>query len=248
MTKGRHQAGRVYRHTGHHHRVEPSRVAAAAVSASVVVATMATIPGIALADDDGTNWAAIAACESGGNPRASDSSGQHIGMYQFTRSTWRSNGGRGDPRDASPAEQTRVARNVQHSQGMGAWPVCGRHAWDGTRPRPFVARSTSSAPRHAAPDVLVKHEKNTPRPHYQPAPPAVTPPADTAPTQPDAVTLLADTPSSYTVQNGDTLWDIAAAHHLENTGTTPAWRRISDANHLDNPDLIHPGQVLQLPA
>ena len=41
-------------------------------------------------------------------------------------STWRANGGSGSPHQASRAEQIRVAENVLRTQGIGAWPVCGR--------------------------------------------------------------------------------------------------------------------------
>jgi resuscitation-promoting factor RpfE len=71
------------------------------------------------------NWDAIAACESGGNWGISTGNG-YAGGLQFTPSTWRSNGGYGSPNGASRDEQIRVAENVLHSQGIGAWPVCGR--------------------------------------------------------------------------------------------------------------------------
>ena len=71
------------------------------------------------------NWDAIAACESGGNWGISTGNG-YSGGLQFTPSTWRSNGGSGSPNGASRDEQIRVAENVLHSQGIGAWPVCGR--------------------------------------------------------------------------------------------------------------------------
>jgi resuscitation-promoting factor RpfE len=71
------------------------------------------------------NWDAIAACESGGNWGISTGNG-YSGGLQFTSSTWRSNGGSGSPNGASRDEQIRVAENVLHSQGIGAWPVCGR--------------------------------------------------------------------------------------------------------------------------
>ena len=73
----------------------------------------------------GTNWDAIAQCESGGNWGISTGNG-FAGGLQFTSSTWRSNGGSGSPNGASRDEQIRVAENVLHSQGIGAWPVCGR--------------------------------------------------------------------------------------------------------------------------
>ena len=51
---------------------------------------------------------------------------------------------------------------------------------------------------------------------------------------------------TYTVQAGDTLSHIAQRHY----GKASRWHAIFDANRdqLDNPDLIHPGQVLNLPA
>jgi resuscitation-promoting factor RpfE len=71
------------------------------------------------------NWDAIAQCESGGNWGISTGNG-YSGGLQFTPSTWRANGGWGAPNGASRDEQIRVAENVLHSQGIGAWPVCGR--------------------------------------------------------------------------------------------------------------------------
>jgi hypothetical protein len=41
-------------------------------------------------------------------------------------STWHANGGNGSPHNASKDEQIRVANNVLASQGIHAWPVCGR--------------------------------------------------------------------------------------------------------------------------
>ncbi|WP_196243823.1 transglycosylase family protein, partial [Mycobacterium avium] len=71
------------------------------------------------------NWDAIAQCESGGNWGINTGNG-YAGGLQFTSSTWHANGGSGSPAGASREEQIRVAENVLHSQGIGAWPVCGR--------------------------------------------------------------------------------------------------------------------------
>jgi outer membrane biosynthesis protein TonB len=71
------------------------------------------------------NWDAIAGCESGGNWSISTGNG-YSGGLQFTSSTWHANGGSGSPNGASRDEQIRVAENVLHTQGIGAWPVCGR--------------------------------------------------------------------------------------------------------------------------
>jgi hypothetical protein len=71
------------------------------------------------------NWDAIAQCESGGNWGISTGNGYQGGL-QFTSGTWHANGGGGTASGASREEQIRVAENVLHSQGIGAWPVCGR--------------------------------------------------------------------------------------------------------------------------
>jgi len=72
-----------------------------------------------------TDWDAVAQCESGGNWSISTGNGYHGGL-QFLPSTWRANGGTGNPASASRAEQIRVAERVKATQGMGAWPVCGK--------------------------------------------------------------------------------------------------------------------------
>ncbi len=55
--------------------------------------------------------------------------------------------------------------------------------------------------------------------------------------------LVADYPSSYVVQDGDTLWTIAS-QFLRNP---ERWPDIWQADeYLDNPDLIYPGDTLKL--
>ena len=73
---------------------------------------------------EGLNWAALAQCESGGNPRAVNPAG-YYGLYQFALSTWYSVGGSGNPIDASPEEQTYRAQVLYSRSGAGPWPVCG---------------------------------------------------------------------------------------------------------------------------
>jgi resuscitation-promoting factor RpfE len=96
----------------------------AAMAGAFVVAPMALATGTANADS-GVNWDAVAACESGGNWGIATGNGYYGGL-QFTMGTWRANGGSGSPQHASREEQIRVAENVVRSQGIGAWPVCGR--------------------------------------------------------------------------------------------------------------------------
>jgi hypothetical protein len=76
--------------------------------------------------DAATVLANIAQCESGGNPRAVSADGRYYGKYQFSRATWRSVGGRGNPAHASEAEQDRRALILYEREGTRPWPVCGR--------------------------------------------------------------------------------------------------------------------------
>ncbi|EKF23032.1 transglycosylase-like domain protein [Mycolicibacterium hassiacum DSM 44199] len=77
------------------------------------------------ANADSVNWDAIAACESGGNWSINTGNGYYGGL-QFSLSTWRAHGGAGMPHNASREEQIRVAERVLRSQGIGAWPTCGK--------------------------------------------------------------------------------------------------------------------------
>jgi len=76
---------------------------------------------------DGLNWAALANCESSGNPRAYNPAGPFYGLYQFMLSTWQGVGGVGLPSDASPSEQTYRAQILYNRSGAGQWPVCGKY-------------------------------------------------------------------------------------------------------------------------
>jgi resuscitation-promoting factor RpfE len=94
------------------------------IAGALAVAPVALGAGTANADN-GVNWDAVAACESGGNWATATGNGYYGGL-QFTMGTWRANGGSGSPHQASREEQIRVANNVLRTQGIGAWPVCGR--------------------------------------------------------------------------------------------------------------------------
>jgi uncharacterized protein YabE (DUF348 family) len=75
---------------------------------------------------DGLNWAALAACESGGRPTAVH--GAFYGMYQFRISTWHAVGGAGLPSQASASEQTYRAQLLyQRSNWRTQWPTCGHY-------------------------------------------------------------------------------------------------------------------------
>ncbi|MEU3479058.1 ubiquitin-like domain-containing protein [Streptomyces sp. NPDC033754] len=94
------------------------------VSRKVRVGTRALPTSVAGAD--GLDWAALAACESGGRPNAVDPSGTYGGLYQFDPGTWRSLGGTGTAQNAPAAEQTFRAKKLYVQRGASPWPHCGR--------------------------------------------------------------------------------------------------------------------------
>ena len=78
---------------------------------------------------DSLNWAALADCESSGNPDAYNPAG-YYGLYQFSISTWRSVGGSGTPTDYGSAEQTYRAKLLYKREGSNPWPVCGSRLYN----------------------------------------------------------------------------------------------------------------------
>lgn len=107
------------------------RIAVTAVAAGALSA--APVFGIATAASaSGTNWDAIAQCESGGNWAINTGNGYYGGL-QFSQSTWNGYGGQQYASRADLAtrdQQIAVAEKVKAGQGIGAWPVCGAHAGD----------------------------------------------------------------------------------------------------------------------
>jgi hypothetical protein len=74
----------------------------------------------------GDIWAALARCESGGNPRAVSSSGSYFGAFQFSLNTWHGLGYSGNPIDYPYETQLAAAQKLQARSGWGQWPVCAR--------------------------------------------------------------------------------------------------------------------------
>ncbi len=100
-------------------KARPAKVAAAPAAAGS--------PVTAGGDADSLNWAALAACESGGNPTSVSSSGKYHGLYQFSVGTWAGVGGSGLPSQASAEEQTARAKMLYNRSGAGQWPACGKN-------------------------------------------------------------------------------------------------------------------------
>jgi hypothetical protein len=118
-----------------HHRAERIRarrhrhwLAVVAARQAAQAAAVQTQPASSVAES-GTaptpQLAQIAACESGGNPRAIGGGGAFRGKYQFTYQSWAAVGGHGDPAAAPEGEQDRRAAMLMAQSGSGNWPVCG---------------------------------------------------------------------------------------------------------------------------
>ena len=72
---------------------------------------------------DGSVWASLAQCESGGNPAINTGNGFY-GAFQFSPQTWRSLGGTGLPHENSYETQLALAQQLQARSGWGQWPHC----------------------------------------------------------------------------------------------------------------------------
>lgn len=73
-----------------------------------------------------SQWAALRQCENSGSYRSAPGD-RYRGAYQFDYSTWRGQGGTGDPADAPAWEQDMRAKSLYADRGAQPWPVCGRH-------------------------------------------------------------------------------------------------------------------------
>lgn len=207
-SKGRHRAPVAPSHTG--------RVVAASVAA---VGLSFLTAGNAFAATTTADLDTIAACESGGNPQASN--GSHFGLFQFDSGTWRSVGGAGDPRNASVAEQYRRAQMLMASRGTQPWDA-SRGCW---------AKGTKKLVLPGPVKVKVKVEKSAPK---HAAPPKAAP-RHAAP--------VATVPSgNYTVLAGDTLSRIATQHG------DGSWQKLfaENTDRVDDPNMIFPGQKLKV--
>lgn len=104
-------------------RTEPRTRVVLVGTGSVTRTSTASAPASTSAAVGGDVWAALAQCESGGNPATNTGNG-YYGLYQFSLPTWRAMGGSGLPSEASAAEQTMRAQMLQQRAGWGQWPAC----------------------------------------------------------------------------------------------------------------------------
>ena len=105
-------------------RLSPKTLDALGVVGRAARASAAPAPSA----DASVLLAAIAQCESGGDPTAVSADGKYRGKYQFLISTWEAIGGAGDPAAAPEPEQDQRAAALLAAEGTKPWPVCGRQA------------------------------------------------------------------------------------------------------------------------
>lgn len=212
------------RYTPRHRGTKPNRVPkAAAVSVAATAAMAVPFMGLASpASADGTNWDAVAECESGGNWSTNTGNG-YSGGLQFSQQTWQANGGSGSPANASKQEQIRVAENVKQSQGMGAWPVCG--AKGGQAGASQQSQQPQQQPQQPQQQQQAPQQQQAQQPQQQPQ-------------------QIPAGSGDYTVKSGDTLGKIAKKENVEG-----GWKALYNANSstISDPALIYPGQKLQTP-
>jgi LysM repeat protein len=206
-------------------------VVVAAPVAGLVTATTASAASV-------STWDAVAQCESSGNWAANTGNGFYGGL-QFTPSTWAAFGGTqyaASADQATQGQQIAVAENVLASQGPGAWPVCGPQAGLTAGGAAADVSTASSSSNTASSDSSSSSSQSSA-------------PAQSAPAQ-SSTPVQSSTPaqsstgsgSSYTVQSGDTLSGIAAAHGIN-------WHTLYTENESTigaDVNLILPGQVLTI--
>jgi len=219
------------------HRV-PSTAGRTTLRLAVLGGAVVLPFGLAIAPADAApDWGPIIKCESGGNPTAQNRTSTASGAYQFLDSTWRGLGGTGRAKDASFAEQTRIANKQYALSGFTAWNA-SRSCWAGkvsaaparVAPAPTPVRAAPKAPKVAPRAAAPRAAVSAPR-VAAPAPKARALPRPTAPAH-----------GTVRVNRGDTLSTLAA-----HNGTT--WRKVWNANRgsIPNPHLIYPGQAVRIP-
>jgi LysM repeat protein len=188
-------------------------------------------PAQAASADSGTNWDAIAQCESGGNWGINTGNGFSGGL-QFTPGTWAAYGGKqyaGSANKATREQQIAVAEKVKQGQGIGAWPVCGKRSgssqkYTGKNTTGSKAKSTSSSKKSTWSRSTAKSSRSQVRS-----------------TVPGGVQADGRT---YVVRSGDTLSTIA-----ERQSVKGGWKALFQLNQNvigSDPNLIMPGQQFTL--
>ena len=183
------------------------------------------------------NWDAVAQCESGGNWSTSTGNGFYGGL-QFTRGTWAAYGGTkyaGNANKASRSQQIKVAERVLRGQGIGAWPVCGKHAGSSKSYQGTHTSGSKKSSRSVSHKSYKTYQKSTHK--------TVTHTKRTATHHVARSTSVRATGNLYVVRSGDTLAKIAAKNDVRG-----GWHTLYQLNRgtISNPNLIFPGQRIAL--
>jgi nucleoid-associated protein YgaU len=220
------------RYEGRHRApAQPSKL----IARSTAGATAVAIPLVGMtaahaATDD--QWDRVAQCESGGNWHINSGNGYYGGL-QFTESTWLSYGGGHYARRADLAtrdEQIAVANRVLAAQGWGAWPICSHYA--GSAGEQWTPVHTASSAHRTASSSSHGSSRALRTGHWQ---------SGVAGSRHAGATR-----AMYVVKPGDTLSSIARKHNVRG-----GWRRLYRFNRTligRNPDVIHAGMHLHIPA
>jgi LysM repeat protein len=209
-------------------------VARLALAGLVVGAPVA----LAVPAEAAPNWDALAHCESGGRWNINTGNG-YAGGLQFAPSTWAAYGGKQYASSAAGAtreQQIEVAERVLASQGSRAWPACSaKTGWHNGAGGTAAKAPAKSAARPPA--------KSTAKAPAKAAAKATSPKKVTAKAAAPAAPVVAQNGVDYIVKPGDTLSGIAAAH-----GVKGGWTVVFDRNRniISNPNLIYPGQELDI--
>lgn len=224
---------------GKHRRPsKATRVAALAGVTGVAVAAPLMAAGSASAAT-GSEWDAVAQCESGGNWSINTGNG-YTGGLQFSSSTWAAYGGTkyaSTADQASKAQQIEIGEKVLAGQGKGAWPSCGV----GLSSASTGGGAQESAPQQEQPQSKPSAQTEQPQ---QAAPKAEAPKTESKKTveTPTGKTVKKGD-GEYKVKKGDTLSKIAEAKDVKG-----GWHKVYKLNGdiIDNADVIFPGQQLHL--
>ena len=180
---------------------------------------------------DSVNWDAIAQCESGGNWHINTGNGYYGGL-QFSHSTWNGYAGHANADTASKSQQIARAEQVLGTQGIEAWPVCGKLAYSSSR----HSTGSSSAQKRSHVEKPVKQS-------YKPA--------ESRQTTRTNATCSDVSWGPYTVKSGDTLSAIARkfTKQFGHPVTWPMIYKDSDNSKTltQGPDKIYPKEVICIP-
>jgi LysM repeat protein len=219
---------------------------ALSLTAAGVAGTAVLLGPASSAQASGVNWDAVAQCESGGNWSINTGNGYYGGL-QFSRSTWKANGGgkyASTANKASKSEQIRIAENVLDGQGIGAWPVCGKKAGSSKHYSSSSTSKKSTSKKKSSSHKTTTHRATT---HKATTHKATSTKKSTARkvTTPRVTrsTTVKPIGKTYVVRSGDTLSKIATQNHIKG-----GWHTLYQLNDstISNPNLIFPGQRIAL--